>query len=145
MSFELVQRLVHTVVDAEAAMGKYSTREADDRAETACRLIDDYFGFVRNLFRWKYHRGFNPLKEFEQENVKEVLGVKGVEFVKGIVALIMEKRKYFGRLVHETVRADGIAEEFLLPRQEVSISTQSYHKYTSRLVARFLLPFWSPQ
>ena len=110
MSFELVQRLVHTLMDAEAAMGNYSVRDADYIAEVACLAIDENFAFVRNLFRWKYHRGFNPLKEVEQENVKEVLGEKGVEFVRGIVALIMEKREYFGRFADEGASADGILQ-----------------------------------
>jgi hypothetical protein len=110
MSFELVQRLVHTLMDAEAAMGKFTVRDADYMAEVACLAIDENFAFVRNLFRWKYHRGFNPLREVEQDNVKEVLGEKGVEFVRGIVALIMEKREYFGRFADEGVSADGILQ-----------------------------------
>lgn len=110
MSFELVQRLVHTLMDAEATMGKYTERDADYIAEMACLAIDENFAFVRNLFRWKYHRGFNPLREVEQDNVKEVLGEKGVEFVRGIVALIMEKREYFGGFADEGVSADGILQ-----------------------------------
>jgi len=110
MSFELVQRLVHTVMDAEAAIGKFSLREADHIAEMACLAIDENFAFVRNLFRWKYHRGFNPLKEVEQENVKEVLGEKGVEFVRGIVALIMDKREYYARFADQGLSADGILQ-----------------------------------
>ena len=52
----------------------------------------------------------NPLKEVEQENVKEVLGEKGVEFVRGIVALIMEKREYCGRFADQGLSADGILQ-----------------------------------
>lgn len=97
MSFELTQRLVHVVADADAAMGKYSFRDAEYVAETACRAIDEKFAFISNLFRWKYHRGFNPLREVERDSVKQVLGENGVEFVRGVIALIAEKREYLMR------------------------------------------------
>jgi len=144
MAFELIQRLVHVITDADAAMGKYPLRDAEYVAESACRAIDEKFAFVSNLFRWKY-RGFNPLRDADRDSVKQVLGDKGVEFVRDVATLIAEKREYITRTSGIPGLNDGIDEIFLFERQFVGISTENQDKYTSRLVARFFASFLTPQ
>lgn len=128
MSFELTQRLVHVVADADAAMGKYSIRDAEYVAETACRAIDEKFAFISNLFRWKYHRGFNPLREVERDSVKQVLGEKGVEFVRGVTSLIAEKREYLSPqlcrrvgLMNLQMRISFLSDNMLASAPEIRI------------------------
>jgi len=126
MCFEEVQRTAHTNQDAEVFLGLLTDLEASQNAEAACRLIDEKFGFVANLFRWKYHRGFNPLKDLEDQKVQNTLGTSALEFVKGVAGLVQEKH------------------DFLHEKQHIPILKQNQDKYTSRLVARFLLAFWGP-
>ena len=144
MAFELTQHLVHVVTDADAAMQKYTPRDAEYVAESACRAIDEKFAFVSNLFRWKY-RGFNPLRDVDRDQVKQVLGDKGVEFVRDVATLIAEKREYLVRQSRIPRLNEGTDEIFLFERQFVGISTENQDKYTSRLVARFFASFLSPQ
>jgi len=143
MAFELTQQLVHVITDADAAMGKYLPRDAEYVAESACRAIDEKFAFVNNLFRWKY-RGVNPLRDMDTNQVEQVLGDKGVEFVRDVGTLIAEKREYL-MLRSEIPRLNkGTDEKFLFERQFVGISTENQNKYMSRLVARLFASFLSP-
>ena len=95
MCFEYLQRLVHVVCDDPTVKGTTNT-EVDMvcKAEAACRVIDDKFQFVSSLFRWKYHRGFNPLKDWTDEKVQRSLGENGLEFVRGVQGLVVEKCEY---------------------------------------------------
>jgi hypothetical protein len=126
MCFEEVQRNAHANQDADALMGQMSVLEATPSAEAACRCIDEKFQFMANLFRWKYHRGFNPLKDLDNPKVRADLSPSSLEFVKGVAALVQERH------------------DFLLSQQHVPILKANQDKYTSRLVARFLLAFWGP-
>jgi len=126
MCFEDVQRTAHTNQDADAAMGQMSDWEAASRAEEACRLIDEKFGFMSNLFRWKYHRGFNPLRDWEDPKVQAKLSASSLAFVRDVAGLVNEKH------------------DFLVQKQYIPILKANQDKYTSRLVARFLLEFWGP-
>jgi hypothetical protein len=94
MCFEEVQRMVHGNQDIEAMKGLMTEWEAAQRAEESCRLIDEKFKFIANLFRWKYHRGFNPLKDWEDSKVQNTLGVTGVDFVKSVSGLVQEKCEF---------------------------------------------------
>jgi hypothetical protein len=91
MCFEEVQRTTHGNQDIEAKRGRITEWMAAQRAEESCRLIDEKFTFVANLFRWKYHRGFNPLRDWEDEKVQRTLGESAIEFVRGVNGLVAEK------------------------------------------------------
>jgi hypothetical protein len=93
MCFENIQRMVHGDQDIQAKKGRITEFEAAQRAEESCRLIDEKFGFIANLFRWKYHRGFNPLRDWEDGKVQSTLGESGVDFVRGVAGLVHEKCK----------------------------------------------------
>ncbi|KAK3080797.1 hypothetical protein LTS18_013006 [Coniosporium uncinatum] len=126
MVHEDTQRMVHVHSDSQWKRGHVGQGEAQRRAEEACRTIDERFGFVMTLFRWKYNRTFNPLRDLEDAKTLGCLGERVGGFVKDVHALIMEKHDY------------------LMLRQHVPIATENPSRYTSRLVARFLLSFWSP-
>lgn len=91
MCFEEVQRTAHANQDADALMGQMDERDATQSAEAACRCIDEKFQFMANLFRWKYHRGFNPLKDYEDPKVRETLSDSSLLFVRSVAALVQEK------------------------------------------------------
>lgn len=126
MCFEEVQRTAHANQDADALMGQMDEWDAIQSAEAACRCIDEKFQFMANLFRWKYHRGFNPLRDYEDSKVRETLSESSLLFVRSVAALVQEKN------------------DFLFEKQHVPILKANQDKYTSRLVARFLLAFWGP-
>jgi hypothetical protein len=91
MCFEEVQRTTHGNQDIEAQKGHITEWVASQRAEESCRMIDEKFTFVANLFRWKYHRGFNPLRDCEDPKVQSTLGESALEFVRGVNGLVAEK------------------------------------------------------
>lgn len=91
MCFEEVQRTAHANQDADALMGQMDEWDATQSAEAACRCIDEKFQFMANLFRWKYHRGFNPLRDYEDPKVRETLSESSLLFVRSVAALVQEK------------------------------------------------------
>lgn len=93
MCFEEVQRTAHANQDADALMGQMDEWDATQSAEAACRCIDEKFQFMANLFRWKYHRGFNPLRDYEDPKVRETLSESSLLFVRSVAALVHEKSK----------------------------------------------------
>jgi hypothetical protein len=103
MCFEEVQRTTHGNQDIEAKRGRITEWEASQRAEESCRLIDEKFTFVTNLFRWKYHRGFNPLKDSEDEKVQKTLGESAIDFVRGVAGLVAEKSKSYHLLISGSI------------------------------------------
>jgi len=127
MVFEDTQNTTHCRYESGFASGMFTKQDAEYSAESACRDIDVKFTFLTNLFRWKYHRGFNPILNYRDANVRRELGDSAVEFVKGVSQLVNEKY-----------------DSFLFERQHVSVCHQNPEKYYSRLVARFLLSFFGP-
>jgi hypothetical protein len=94
MAFETIQMASHTHQEAERIMGNATDWEARDNAEKACRVVDEKFFFLATLFRWKYHRGFNPFKNINDRKVHEDLGPNALEFVRGVYGLVQEKCKF---------------------------------------------------
>lgn len=93
MAFESIQICAHAHQEADVLMGNISSFEATTQAENACRLIDDKFGFLANLFRWKYHRGFNPFKNLHDGKLQTALGPNALELVQRVSELVSEKCK----------------------------------------------------
>ncbi|KAF2185062.1 hypothetical protein K469DRAFT_726934 [Zopfia rhizophila CBS 207.26] len=130
MAHEDQQKTIHLVMETNAA-SKNSEREMRDgqcRADFACREIDERMGFIQHIFRWKYNRKCNPLRDAEHDWDREAgFGdSSSVGFVRQVASLVRENI------------------DFLSVRQNVSISTANQTKYTSRLVGQFLLSFWLP-
>ncbi|KIW03298.1 uncharacterized protein PV09_05510 [Verruconis gallopava] len=126
MAFETIQITAHTYQEADQLMGNSTSWEARERAEHACRIIDEKFFFLATLFRWKYHRGFNPFRNIRDQKVHEDLGPNALQLVQGVYELVQEK------------------SEYLVFREQVAILNENKDRYTSRLVAKFLLAFWKP-
>ncbi|KAF2280899.1 uncharacterized protein EI97DRAFT_12568 [Westerdykella ornata] len=100
-----------------------------EKAEEACREIDARTNFVNELFRWKYNRKVNPLRDAESLDWRGEMGFEGeggVAFVRRVAQLVRENT------------------DFLRMRSHVSISHANQAQYTSRLVGQFLLSFWLP-
>lgn len=129
MAHEDQQKTIHLIMETKSKIERWDRKEAQARAELACRDIDSRMGFITQIFRWKYNRKCNPLRDANLDWEKEVgFGdASSVNFVRQVAQLIKENI------------------DFLQVRQGVSISEHNQTKYTSRLVGRFLLSFWLPQ
>jgi hypothetical protein len=93
MAFESIQLMAHAHQEADQLMGNTTTWDGEQRAERACRVIDEKFFFLTTLFRWKYHRGFNPFKNIHDREAHKTLGPQALELVQGVNELVAEKCK----------------------------------------------------
>ncbi|KAF2876241.1 hypothetical protein BDV95DRAFT_219797 [Massariosphaeria phaeospora] len=128
MAHEDQQKTIHLVMQTRSTTEGFDARDAQARADIACREIDARMGFIGMIFRWKYNRKCNPLREPELDWEKEAgFGDESsVMFVRQVAQLVKENT------------------DFLQLRQNVSISPANQTRYTSRLVSHFLLSFWLP-
>ncbi|EDU45461.1 hypothetical protein PTRG_02938 [Pyrenophora tritici-repentis Pt-1C-BFP] len=128
MALEDQQKTIHLVMSTKAATEGLDSRDAQGQADIACREIDQRMHFVQQIFRWKYNRKCNPMRDADHDWDKEVgFGdASSVNFVRQVAQLVKENI------------------DFLQQRQAVSISPANQTKYTSRLVGQFLLSFWLP-
>ncbi|EUC35454.1 hypothetical protein COCCADRAFT_24635 [Bipolaris zeicola 26-R-13] len=128
MALEDQQKTIHLVMLTKAQTEGLDQRDAQDMADEACREIDNRMHFVQQIFRWKYNRKCNPMRDADLDWEKEVgFGdASSVNFVRQTAQLVKENI------------------DFLQRRQAVSISPANQTKYTSRLVGQFLLSFWLP-
>ncbi|KAF2645997.1 hypothetical protein P280DRAFT_532481 [Massarina eburnea CBS 473.64] len=129
MAHEDQQKTIHQVMQTRAATEGFDYRDGQAQAEIACREIDARMNFISQIFRWKYNRKCNPLKDPERDWEKEVgFGDESnVTFVRSVAQLVKENTDY------------------LQQRQSVSISATNQARYTARLVSQFMLSFWLPQ
>ena len=95
MAFESIQLMSHAHQEADQIMGNTTGWDGRERAERACRVIDEKFFFLTTLFRWKYHRGFNPFKNIHDRDMHKTLGPNALELVQGVNELVTEKCKCF--------------------------------------------------
>ncbi|CAI6341430.1 unnamed protein product [Periconia digitata] len=128
MAHEDQQKTIHQVMATRAATENMDAREAQMQAEFACREIDDRMHFVSQIFRWKYNRKCNPLKDPDHAWEKEVgFGDESSAlFVRNVAQLVKENTDY------------------LQQRQNISVSASNQGKYTARLLSKFVLSFWLP-
>ncbi|KAF1971213.1 hypothetical protein BU23DRAFT_196677 [Bimuria novae-zelandiae CBS 107.79] len=129
MAHEDQQKTIHQVMATRAVTEGFDPRDAQAQADIANRDVDARMNFVSHIFRWKYNRKCNPLRDCDQDWEKEAgFGDESsVTFVRSVAQLVKENIDY------------------LQLRQGVSISPSNQGKYTARLVAPFLLSFWLPQ
>ncbi|PVI00548.1 hypothetical protein DM02DRAFT_708049 [Periconia macrospinosa] len=129
MAHEDQQKTVHQVMATRAATENMDMRDAQTQAEFACREIDSRMNFISQIFRYKYNRKCNPLKDPDHEWEKEVgFGDESSAlFVRNVAQLVKENTDY------------------LQQRQSISISASNQGKYTARLISQFVLSFWLPQ
>ncbi|KAK3710302.1 hypothetical protein LTR37_010368 [Vermiconidia calcicola] len=123
MMLEEVQRTLLIQADAKAAKGEMTFTQANNEAENACERIDDRFKLLVGLFQCKYrdkkwgqNGSFGPATpQFSDLASRDFLGD---------ARQLLESKK-----------------DHLVQRDHVPFALQNQCLYTSRLVARFLLPF----
>ncbi|KAH7391836.1 hypothetical protein BKA66DRAFT_413171 [Pyrenochaeta sp. MPI-SDFR-AT-0127] len=128
MALEDEQMTIHLVMATKSSTEGIDYRDAQDRADIANREIDTKMHFIQQIFRWKYNRKCNPMRDSDKDWENEVgFGdASSVNFVRQVAQLVKDN------------------SDFLQQRQQVSISPANQTKYTSRLVGQFLLSFWLP-
>lgn len=144
MALEDQQQTIHLVMSTKSSTEGIDVRDAQGQADIACREIDSKMHFVLQIFRLKYNRKCNPLRDAGHAWDKEVgFGdASSVNFVRQVAQLVKENSRYNTQYpVNTTHQSTG---DFLQQRQQVSISPANQTKYTSRLVGQFLLSFWLP-
>jgi hypothetical protein len=145
MAMEDQQMTMHCVMETKARTeGAHGTQ---GKADIACREIDGRMNFISQIFRWKYNRKCNPLRDCDLDWEKEVgFGDEtSVAFVRQVAQLVKDNSK---SLRSTSTKAEcGLTTttvDYLQQRQGVSIASANQTKYTSRLVGQFLLSFWYP-
>ncbi|KAF1815837.1 hypothetical protein P152DRAFT_390910 [Eremomyces bilateralis CBS 781.70] len=91
MVLEDQQRTIHLVTDTDFAQGKITAERAARQAEDTCRVIDDQFLFLASLFRWKYNRQFNPLRDGVDKKNEKIFGPRAMLFINEVDNLVREK------------------------------------------------------
>jgi len=146
MAHEDQQKTTHQVMATRAVVDRIDHRDAQAQADIACREIDERMTFVSQLFRWKYNRKCNPLRDSEQNWSKEVgFGDESsLTFIRSVSQLVKDNSEWLPPC-RKLLALTSSAVDYLQQRQSVSISHANQGRYTARLVAPFLLSFWLPQ
>lgn len=97
MAAEDQQKTTHQVMDSRAITENFDARDAQAQADIANREVDQRMGFISQIFRWKYNRKCNPLRDCEQDWEKEVgFGDEtSVTFVRSVAQLVKENSELF--------------------------------------------------
>lgn len=95
MALEDQQRTIHLVMQTKSATEGGDPRDAQGQAEIACREIDSRMHFVQQIFRWKYNRKCNPMRDADHAWDKEsgFGDVSSVNFVRQVAQLAKENSK----------------------------------------------------
>ena len=95
MAHEDQQKTVHLVMETKAVTEGWDRRDAQSRADIACREIDEKMRFITAVFRWKYNRKCNPLRDSGHDWLKEpgFGDEKHVEFVRDVAQLVKDNSK----------------------------------------------------
>ena len=150
MVLEEVQRTIQIQADAKAVKGEMSRENATTEAENACRRIDDRYNLLIGLFQSKYRdkkwgeRGSfgNGTPELDDPHAREFLGELRnlVDTRCKSVTLSILFTLLTLRLVLLTW---SFIDDHLQSRSKVEFAPEKQCLYTTRLTARFLLPFTS--
>ncbi|KAK1809459.1 hypothetical protein LTR12_016174 [Friedmanniomyces endolithicus] len=124
MVLEEIQRTIWIQADAKAKKdaANVSREQAETEAVNACERIDGRFGLLVGLFQCKYRDRKWGVGSFGNQT-PEVRDPVARGFLGGVMGLLLEK------------------QEHLRSRENVSLASENQCSFTSRLVARFLLPF----
>ena len=148
MVLEEIQRTLQIQADAKVAKGEMEAELANAEACNACERIDERFKFLIGLFQCKYRDKKWGKGSFGNSTPK-LMGVAENHFLEKLRELVEEKCKfqrclYLLKLACVKARAlliDILLADHLELRQHVECRQENQCLYTSRLVARFLLPF----
>lgn len=92
MAHEDQQKTIHLVMETKATTEGLDRRDTQARADIACREIDSRMTFISQIFRWKYNRKCNPLRDADHDWDREVgFGDESsVSFVRQVAQLVKE-------------------------------------------------------
>lgn len=92
MAHEDQQKTLHVVMETKHTTEGINRLDAQARANHACREIDSRMDFICQIFRWKYNRKWNPLRDSDHDWRGELgFGDKdSVEFIKAVSQLVKE-------------------------------------------------------
>jgi hypothetical protein len=95
MAHEDQQKTIHQVMATKATTEGTNMRDAQARAEIACREIDARMGFIAHIFRLKYNRKCNPLRDSDHdwEHESGFGDASSVTFVRQVAQLVKENSK----------------------------------------------------
>ncbi|GAB1731809.1 hypothetical protein NU195Hw_g7249t1 [Hortaea werneckii] len=122
MVLEEVQRTIYLQADAKAMKGEVPRAQANFEAYNACERIDKRFDLLVGLFQCKYRDKKWSTGSFGRQT-PELYYLHQRKFCEKLLGLLWEKK------------------EHLESRRDVPLSFETQCRFTSRLVARFLLPF----
>lgn len=122
MVLEEIQRTIYIQADSKSHKGQMSLDQANTEAFNACERIDNRFKLLIGLFQCKYR------------DRKWDIG----SFGRGTPAFNTIAEHHFCSQVYHLLREK---RDHLLSRRDVPLGPDYQCQYTSRLVARFLLPF----
>lgn len=141
MVLEEAQRTMQIQADAKWRKRECSYDEAQQEASNACERIDARFALLIGLFQCKYRdkkwvRGgsFGPQTPRLRDPVEH-------NFCSQLRELLDERRKSNADTIPVSPLLTKTLEMHLRSRKDVPFSSQTQCQYTTRLVARFLLPF----
>lgn len=142
MVLEEVQRTLQIQADAKFRKNEMAQEEAIEEACDACGRIDERFELLVRIFGWKY-----PLKKFGDGSfgpgTPEFGGKAENRFLAQLRTLLEENGKHpkcHSFSCQPEIVDTGLADH-LASRRSVECLYENQCQYTSRLVARFLLPF----
>jgi len=96
MAHEDQQKIIHQTMTTKATTEHLDIRDLQADADDACREIDARMGFIAHIFRLKYNRKCNPLRDSDHDWEREVgFGDAGsVTFVRQVAQLVKENSKF---------------------------------------------------
>ncbi|KAF2671260.1 hypothetical protein BT63DRAFT_453660 [Microthyrium microscopicum] len=121
--FEDMQNTACCFLHGESQNGRLTEWDAQQDLRQIIEAIDHKYTFVTRLFKMKYQKAFNPLKDWQQGSVRDVLGDEGTAFVSDVSRLVTEKWDYIDE------------------RQRIVPTFTNSEMYYGRLVSQFLNSF----
>jgi hypothetical protein len=95
MAHEDSQQTIHNVMETKAASQEIMPQEARMKSEQSCQNIDERFKFVTAIFRWKYNRSYNPLKDSDVDWMSKLKDAGAIKFVRDVAGLVTENSEYY--------------------------------------------------
>jgi len=90
MAHEDNQKTIHLVTQTKAASHEMSVQDAETQSDATCEDIDGKFSFIMGIFRWKYNRGYNPLRDSEQDWMSKLKDPGAIQFARDVSILVRE-------------------------------------------------------
>lgn len=142
MVLEEVQRTIYIQADSKSYKGEMSFEQANIEAFNACERIDNRFKLLVGLFQCKYRDRKWDMGSFGRGTPEFNTAAENI-FCNQVYRLLLEKRKFHGDVTLSSGTSLNVssAGDHLSNRENVPLGAENQCRYTSRLVARFLLPF----